>query len=286
MNLAKHLDWISATQVGETLEAHQEIVPEGMELDEAIRPPARFHQAWKLKPAGSVALSATDTMCRMVQFTGSELETVRMSVGITDAHMLQHLCAVCNHITRLDYAVDVMDSQARVGDILEAWRAGGLKTRYQTVQHFKTLTGSRGETVYFGSVKSAQRIRIYDKAAELKLLKKAWLRVELQTRKKKATALSHDMNEQGIVSSGDTRIRDLLGWQDVGWYSQAINGDDASLTPVPRSPKAWQKWMDTQVLTSLIQHANNPDDNMFLQEWLNRAKRATIAAWNSQCDNQ
>lgn len=284
MRTAKSLDWITGTQLENPDGEIVKLVPDWTEIGNEIKPPPRFDRAYELKPAGTYALCATGTKCKLLQFTGSELTKVR-ETGVTDEQILQHCVKKCHNITRLDYAVDMFEVSFSPYDILELWDKGLLKTRLRTVRTNKTYTGYGGETVYFGSKNSAQQIRIYDKAAEQKLLNEAWIRVELQARKKKATPLASDMVNQGIVACGDTRLRDLMGMPDEYEIRKAIAGQDADLTKVPRQLSAWKKWMDEQVLTSIENHATDASDREFLHDWVDRAGMAIVKGYKRSTGN-
>lgn len=284
MRLNKALDWLTGTAIAE----HTSQLPplmRGMKIADERRPPAHFDFAWDLFPAGTLALSETSTMCmRMIQFTGSELTKLREQLGTDDSRIIQYLCNTCKNVSRLDYAIDIFETDASPLDILGEWQAKRLKTRYRTVQDFKTYTGFKGHTVYFGSKNSRQRIRIYDKAAEMKLLKTAWLRVELQARKEHATALANDMNVKGISKCGDSRIRQLLSAPAVEWYQKATDNKPATLTEIPRRDSNWQRWLNSQVLASIETHAKNKDDRVFLLDWIQSVIEAVENATESTTD--
>lgn len=285
MKVDKKIDWLSVTQNYDSMDSLAPILPVWLDLAEPSQPPARFTQAWKLDPVGLLAHSAANTMCNMLLLTGSDLATLRDKSNVSDDDILQHFCKVSTYVTRLDYAVDVMETDASPLDILELWKSKQLLTTFRTVRNYETLTGLGGQTVYFGSKSSAQQIRIYDKAAEQKLLHEAWVRVELQARKKKATPLAQDMVNYGIHSAGDTRLRELLGFGKVpDWWRLSVDAPNVPLTPTPRPDSQWQKWLSGQVLDSIRKHAVSPDDRAFLRHWIEKVDAAILDGYKTHSD--
>jgi len=128
-----------------------------------------------------------------------------------------------------------------------------------------------GQTFYFGSPRSERRIRVYDKAREMKILNEAWTRVELQTRKPRASVLVAAMSEYGIPDAGDTALNAFVDFRCIPAFAQAMTTETIPIDAIPRKTPAWQYWMEQQVLKSIEQHAHEPQDNEFLQQWLMEA---------------
>jgi len=278
MKLAKKIDWLTATQTHETMELGKPFLPEWLDLGESTAPLPRFDKAWELKPDGMLALSATGTMCQLVQMTGKQLDKVRDDTGVSDDEIIQHFASHSDNITRVDYAIDVLETDWRPLDWLLLWQAGGIKSRFRTVMDFRTIQGSGGQTIYYGSKSSPQRVRIYDKAKEMKLLNEAWVRAELQARKQVATPLAADMARHGVIAAGDTRLRELFTFDSECNMSEIMQGQDVDLTKAPRNTPAWERWMNGQVKQSIENHAKTKKGSEFLVSEIDE-NQTTIITW-------
>ena len=270
MRVQKCIDWITATRTKTLAKEVPNFLPRGFEISKELDKIARFESVWALSPSGIVAHSAGNAMCMMFTFTGDDLTTIRDS-GISTDNILADCVEKMNSVTRLDYAVDIFDANATPNQVLKLWQQDKIRTHYRVVESYRTLTGYAGETLYFGSRKSEQRIRIYDKAAEQEMLNVDWLRIELQLRKKRSTNLVADMTKHTMSSVGDTRIRELLKIDDLEWWHKALNGVTVELTKLKRNESQWQKWLRTQVLPSIeTKIMESPENIDFVREWLFR----------------
>jgi len=270
MRISKSLDWLAATQPADDISELNNIIPDGFEQTEKMKPSKWYPHRWRLSPAGTYALCASGTISQMIEFTGSDLRTVRDS-GMTDIQVLKHCQSECKQFTRLDYAVDILDSTLEAMDFLELWHRGYFTTRTRTVKHFTTEQEQPESTVYFGSEKSEAMLRIYDKGSQMKLLNTAWLRIEVQVRKKKADLLARDMVRLGFTGAGDQLLKNTYACDAVPALAHALSDLEVDLTPLPRKQTNWRKWMDGQVFDSLVKHASDPDDLEFMRDWFARA---------------
>lgn len=275
MRISKSLDWIAATQPATDISEFNNIIPEGFEQTERLKPSKWYPNRWKLSPAGTYALCASGTISQMIEFTGSDLRAVREN-GMSDIQVLKHCQSECKQFTRLDYAVDILDSTVEALDFLELWHRGYFTTRTRTVKHFTTEQDLPESTVYFGSEKSEAMLRIYDKGSQMRLLNTAWLRVEMQVRKKKADLLARDMVQLGLTTAGDQILKDTYACNAIPALRDALSDVEVDLTPLPRKQTNWRKWMDGQVFDSMVKHAADDEDREFLSDWLKRVINATM----------
>lgn len=96
--------------------------------------------------------------------------------------------ALCN-VTRLDIAFDDHTGVLDIVQIDADLRAGEFVSKAQKVQSewsFDQSDGFTGRTIYIGSMSSRVLIRMYDKAAQLKIADEHWIRVEIQLRGERA----------------------------------------------------------------------------------------------------
>jgi len=239
------LDWMTVTKT-KTINPVK-MIPDipGVKLGEECKPPAHFDVAWSLIPAGKVAWQRQKHQTFYLNLTGQDLAKWR-SAEIFDEWILAAVADKQLKATRIDYAIDIhgLGKVAHCHNHLEAGKRIGKPKPDTRIQNY----GGRGETMYFGSTKSDQRIRIYDKAAEQNKLKEAWIRVELQARRERAASLVRDMHYLGLHAAGRQRIRDLVDFPSIRWYQEAVRGPQIELTKQEKKPHNTVKWLYNQVM--------------------------------------
>lgn len=275
MRVSKVVDWLSATQPVSDITEFNNIIPDGFRLGKRLPPNRYYKNRWELKPAGSYAYSVTGTISQKIELTGSEMLTAR-ECGFSDISLINHAIATCTHFTRLDYAVDIHDTSLEAKDFLLLWQMGKFNTRTRKCHHETTESDMPETTVYFGSELSEAMLRVYDKSGQMKLLNEAWLRVELQTRDRKADTLARDMARVGLTGAGDQMLKNTYACNAVPALHEALSDVELDLTPIPRKETSWRKWMNTQVFDSIVNHAAEPEDLEFIADWLMRLKSATM----------
>lgn len=274
MDIVSHFDWLSLST--HDIENPFSLIPTGITYDKTkqVPPPPRYRSAIEVLN-GWLAWATNTKQGSLLTMPGKALTQAREQ-GIGDYGWIEHCNSVSARVTRLDFAIDVFDG-GDVYDIVEAWQQARIKSGFRTPPDWYHSLGGQGSTIYFGSKKSPQRIRVYDKAAELKRLGEVWTRIELQARHKPAHALFYDMSRLGVETAGKQRIRALLDVQGVSWWDTALAGDNVDLTRIPKPVSNWQLWLEEQVLTSITNHAHNEDDNAFLQCWITKVYAAIKA---------
>lgn len=270
IEITSHLDWMSATLVDQ-FTAFNVIPPvSGLEIMDKVRPPKFFDKAWGLSPAGMVAIQEDGRRVAMLALTGGDLTAWRES-GIADQTLIKEVAAMGANVTRVDYCVNVHGGGS-VADCAGALERGERVGRPKPYGRFKKYD-DKGDTLYFGSPQSAQRVTIYDKAAQLKLLNEAWVRVELRCRKPAATNLIMDMSEKGMANVGKSRLKSLVDFPNIGWYSEAMEAKEVELRRIPRKIPSTVEWLYNQVLP--VFYKNHDDETARLLEgWLSEASIA------------
>jgi len=201
---------------------------------------------------------------------GEALENSRQEYGLTDDDIIALYVEFANesegsNLTRLDYAID---TQKTPEDIRNLWY---LYERYGPIGHFAECTliqsGTKtrnnphqGLTMYMGSPRSSRRFRVYDKAAQLGILSEAWVRVELQQRKKGAFPLALDMYQYGTEKAAKASMRRSLGKQYKGWLEDVLKDDYVPYRREAMKPDKWQSWITDQVIVSLRSHLDSHYD--------------------------
>lgn len=158
-------DWYQATvrrPLDDVRQALSTFSPAGVELDQQKKAPQGYGAAWRVLADGApvAQLWAGGSQAHPhVVFSGEEAQAG--SELLRSAFPNDHL------VTRLDACLDYSDPGAY--DLLQAQCLEVAKARKVKIDtrgdHLVTL---EGRTLYLGSTKSATRLRLYDKAAEMK----------------------------------------------------------------------------------------------------------------------
>jgi len=208
-------------------------------------------------------MNDTDAVCNMipdkrnagrtiVNIGGKALQTLR-DEGMLDKDILKHLTENDYNISRLDYALDSADPSANIRELYEMSLD---KAKHQTMY----VEGNKGgETLYIGAPSSARRIRIYDKAAELKILSKAITRVELQQRTaKKCARLAAAMLEHGERQAVQAVLRRALDkYLSAKWLYELLAGEHIPYHRETPDPDGWLTWMESKVMPSIEKHIHS-----------------------------
>lgn len=274
MQIHQEIDWLSCTMAADDI---AQVIPQGMTLGipEKYTTP-NFNLTHRLLPAGHIARKyrAGKQDLFMLDFRGNDIQTIKAGYGtIALSDIIAHVVDNGMNTTRIDFAVDIMGADIHPRYYFRQWRKKRAKTRTTWVKEEILNGGDKGYTVYFGAPTSDRRLRIYDKAAQLKLLEQAWLRVELQTRKPLANPLVSAMHTQGIVTTGTQAIKNFVDFPEDELYTQAISDTGATIDSVPAKLPRWQGWLEEQVLPSIEAHAKDPNDLEFLQEWVLKVRQ-------------
>ena len=106
--------------------------------------------------------------------------------------------------SRVDFAVDEREGLVDLEEVRAAVQEGRLSTRFREIKAMEKLTGSPGNTIYFGSSSSSTLCRMYDKGAEQGVAGH-WVRVEFQFRRKNAASVI-----EKVVKEGESGILGLF----------------------------------------------------------------------------
>lgn len=271
MMTGSHLDYFTASYVQIKSPSELNFLHEEFQTVETVRPMPHYDLAWKLDCGATVNIAHGELQGARIDFTGQALEFTRRA-GIPDNEVI----AICTdpaefkQVTRMDYCWDIANAGS-VRHVSNHWEAGKCKTRLRGKPSGYVKYGSRaGRTVYFGSNTSSQKVRVYDKGHELKLLNKALLRVELQVRKPHAQAMYIDTITSNLAIAARSRIKALLDFPKLQWWQQLLSGETKELSTVPRKQPKFQAWLLGQVTSAIIKHheVNAQDDREVIDQWL------------------
>jgi len=259
------IDWLS---VSGGVDLFQKTLDAGVHfrLGEARKPLAHFDTAHDLLPAGTLQESTSDQQGCLISLSGEDMTAIRHN-GMVDPVLIKRMATV-GKVTRLDYAVDIRTGDSPK-DLESHIKSGDYETVFKVApSRFESFNDTGGYTLYFGSPKSHRRLRIYDKAAQLKLLNEAWLRVELVTRKNRAQALASDMVKGVLWLVGHQAIVDTISFPKCKWWNDIFYQTEAVLSTVPKKPDRYQKWLGGQVNDSIRRNLEKPEHAQFISDWL------------------
>lgn len=262
VEIAKSIDWLQLTWTGRKYPEQVLPIMPSFELMDKTNPPANYEKAWKLANGGLYCYSSDIRQGIMVTMSGEPLRRAR-EAGCNDEGMVNWAKSARN-VPRLDYAIDQFGDNGEVKspkEFFEAHSRGEIKTRLGLDRSHKDEKVENGRTYEWGSTKSDCRMVIYDKANEMKLLWKAWTRVEMRLRNEQAKALVRDMDVLGVSVAGDAKIKKVFK-SDLGWFMDMINSKSVDLTKIPRKKSNFGKWLRETVIPSIAGHIESDTDEI------------------------
>lgn len=187
---------------------------------------------------------------RLIEMQGQHCQRAR-ELGLTDDAALYHVVVNGGQCSRLDCAFDTDNPCAKVSDVWSAWQNNEIKTKLREAS-LQSKQGRKGEpanSVYFGSKTSDQRLVIYDKAKQMKLLEKAWVRVELRLYGSAAYRMAKDSLMSDIGTCSRQKVRNMVRTK-IGWFEEMMSGQDVDLTPLKYESDVL-RWLKTQVAPAI-----------------------------------
>ncbi len=111
-------------------------------------------------------------------YSGKTLRNISQIMSIQE--LVQWHVKAGHRVTRIDTAIDVMNTGAVITEFADNWKDGKVKTLAKTGILISDPREVTGDTFYVGSRKKKRKLlRIYDKAREQKI-DGDWLRFEMQ----------------------------------------------------------------------------------------------------------
>lgn len=268
-----HLDY-ATIRYGAPMRSPLDAFPRYPFPEDLFRPDEMTHGAMgyrygmRLKPAGVYYWQGhTKDMGSILDFHGDDLTQVRSVLRIDDDALLQRLMFKAEAVTRLDFCTNI--NAGNVADCSKAWDEGHIKTRARKGLDYVPKGEAIGATCRVGSDKSNKFVRIYDKAAELKLLHEVLTRIELQTRHGQAHRMAHVMLDSGVKATGKSVIRTFVDFPKIDWYQAALHTADtinASLKPREKGNTA--KWLQDYVGPAIRKSYERGEYTTEIRDWL------------------
>lgn len=159
--------------------------------------------------------------------------------------------------SRLDFAVDILDSEFKPADIWTAWKMAHQENMQKSVT---LIESPSGDTFYLGSRSSEKMVRVYDKGAEQGVALR-WLRVEMEFKGEAATraADAAQYNVSNLVAPLQ-HFMDVVGHPmlDAIWLVSPSDAADG-YWPLRETPPR-DRWFYTDVLSALRKWAADDVD--------------------------
>jgi hypothetical protein len=256
----KNIDWLTMTWEGR--EFPESVLPlhDGFEPGDHVPAGKNYDVGYRLKCGGTYAYSNDKRQGIIVLLTGDPLRALR-EAGFSNEKLVA-LAMTGKNTPRADYSIDVIGGTAKdhsPESIRSAYKRGKIKTRMRLDMNIKKETIQGGRTIEFGSRKSDQRLRVYDKAGEGGLKGITWTRIEAQLRDDYARALIQDMDKHGVAIAGDNKLRKMFN-ADVPWYQNALDEIVTAVGEVPRKEPNFPGWLHKTVLPAIEKNLDKHPD--------------------------
>lgn len=264
------LDWLTMTfnsrQFPETVLPLIDV----FEIGEEAPGGKNYKNAYKLACGGIYAHSPDVRQGIMVMLPGQALGTLRQS-GWSD-EMTINWAMTAHNITRLDFAMDIFGGTAKdhsPHDFFNAWKDKQIRTRMRLDRGYTDYSKKvEGDTYYWGSQFSDQRVRVYNKGVKMKFFDYAWTRVEAQWKDDYAKAVRNDMNDYGVSRAGVAKMKSIFD-ADIEWYQNMLEHDPVLLSQVPRKDSNFPGWLEKSVKPAIKKNLRQERDAIVsLYQWL------------------
>lgn len=256
MYVTKHIDWLSITfQTGTDL---QRIFPL---LDWHYAGSGRFGYKWlyrdKITGASYQEGSQNDDMGVHLTLSGEALNSLRSAVGGDDTALCKLLADWHGYSSRIDLTLNIHEGTLTPRKVYSAVKTGALKAPTSTYRFIEGKTGDvSGDTLYLGAPKSDRQFRAYNKAAELGIVDgTAWLRLELELRRLRASGAFQSCAVNGVVETINGHLGEFLEWDNVEFRS-ALQGRSVEPDEIPRRQSNRQRWLLGQVVQALAKEVH------------------------------
>jgi len=231
-----------------------------------------------LKPCGTLYYDGRkDDMGSVLELTGTDMARLRYEQQMTDDDILRETMKRAVKATRVDFCVNInagQPVQAR-----DEWRSGNIETRVRRGIYFEPMSESKGDTLRVGSTGASKYVRVYDKAAELKLLNVILTRIEMQATKKSAPLLAREMLMHGVKPAGKKAILQHVNFPRLAWYQDALQGaTDALLQLVPREKGNIINWLDNHVGPAIEKALRSGEYTPDITRWLLEMEQRVMEA--------
>ena len=260
MELSHCIDWLQ----------YSVPIPEGADPVSVIRASVPQHQSTQLTGEHGDNIQGYDTCLRLgvgrahyhtkhpenkvsLQWSGNEMHNTAAE-GLSAHEMIARSQVVGGKITRIDFAVDIRNSEAELSEVLEELNNGGGETMAQSwgaYLGFKKVAGKvyPSGTIYIGATTSQRMVRVYDKGAQLGNGEN-WKRIELVSRQDAGQSIGVAMVSNDIGATGRTALR-FFYRSKLTWFESACLSDAIYIAPISERETNTVDWLLGAVLQTL-----------------------------------
>lgn len=266
MKITKHCDWYGVTFPAGTRKEDVLQVANWAYLGKGQH---GYRSAYEDRSTGARFESdGSAEMGSHLTLSGSALSELRKTTGASDAEIIRNMADLRGRASRIDLCINIHAGELTPQSFLKAYKKGSLKTSARELNITNGVKdGIEGETLYMGARSSERYVRIYDKAAEQRVVDQgAWIRLEMECKAMKARAVAHACLEQPIDGVINASFDDYLQW-DNAEYRAAISGPGAAIDEVGRQETNRRKWLMDVVTKSLARQLYiEPDFGLAFRE--------------------
>lgn len=248
MDVSAFIDWISVThkRTGKHL-------PEMLPSTHQTTGGRNGYTTGKLYTSGVVEMINPERpdMGIHIVYSGKVLQSIADNYGVSRDDVLRHHTTTGGRISRVDFAVDIVDSGLQLSNLWEQLENGSACTNSG---HSRTQSGNdKGDTVYVGSRKSRKKlVRCYDKAKEQGDFVSDYIRVELETRQDVARNAAKMYQDNGYT--GDTitgMIKKFVDFPDYKLWTEIFEAEPMKIPVAPSGDGQTETWLLKQVAPAL-----------------------------------
>lgn len=259
-----HLDYLAVTFPHDF--PLQKVLPIEIKpsFEEAGRGRYGYRKAYRHKLGVLVMTDGEERQGTHVVMSGEPLGLLREQ-GLTDRQLCNHILDECGSVTRLDVAIDIHGGELRPADLEVAYLGGQVKTPAQSgVRVYGVNKEGPSDTFYLGSRTSDRYLRFYAKGGPEVDDPEVYMRLELELKKLRAMGAN-----ALIATQEDTRavinaeIGNYVSWPENNEFTGVLVGGNVALPEVPRKQSDWERWIEAQVVPSMVrQQLEHPDKDI------------------------
>jgi len=198
---------------------------------------------------GDVCWHTTEPRQRVqFTFTGRDLDHWRAADTI--GALMAYVVLMGGRFTRIDVAIDILDSPSVLAETLARdAELGHMTTHAKTMSVIRGVRdGIKGTTLYVGNRQSEKFLRVYDKAAEQGIPGLLWTRIELEMKGDYARAVGPRIAEEGM-DLARAEIDRFVSFDYEWWHLAVGAGATYAKIDVNRTPGDRLLWQNTTLLT-------------------------------------
>lgn len=257
METSAHIDWISVTH-----KKHGNYLPEGIPTTHKATNGHNGYTQAREYTSGVLEMLNPERYDMGIHFiySGKVLDNLERNHGITRDDILRIHTTTQGRLSRIDFAVDIIDSGFSIDTVWDMLENECVDT---LASHSRIQKGKdRGYTVTVGSTKKRKKlVRIYDKAKEQKDWTQDFKRVELSLYGKSAVngaKLYQDDNYSTDIVTG--MIRKFCDFPEYPLWTEIFSGTPTKIPVGTHLEGQTETWLKTSVAPALARVlTDNPE---------------------------